>query len=237
MIKHEGSRVRAHLGMHGGEAGGGRIVERLTLSQFRAEQREKRRLDRSAVRDFVEGARAEDGRRVLRAIEALKERGIWKKAMRAIGKVDDVPDEFRERFLHVWLFKGDHIRSEVGDDLTLLDGLRSLLPRYRGLALILFRGDSMCNRRRRTYGASWTESIEVAQQYAEGIWRTFKGGSVLLETRAPPEAVICAPAMFDDRYAEREYIVDRRRLSAVKVVQRFSQLDLKEPTSIANGPP
>ena len=100
--------------------------------------------------------------------------------MRAIAKVDDVPNEFRERFLRgPWLVEGDHIRSEVSDDLILLDGLWSLLPRYRGPALILFRGDSMYNRQRRTYGVSWTESIEVARQYAErGLWRTFKGGSV-----------------------------------------------------------
>lgn len=216
-------------------------MERLTLNQFRAEQREKRRLERSVVRDFVEGARAGDECRVARAFEAFEEERVlhgWKKGMRAIAKVDDVPIEFRERFLRgPWLVKGDHIRQEVLNDRILLDALRSLLPHYRGPARTLFRGDSMYNRQRRTYGPSWTESIEVARQYAEGTWRTFKGGSVLLETRAPPEAVICAPAMFDDRYAEREYIVDRRRLSAVKVVQRFSQLDLKEPTSMANGPP
>ena len=89
----------------------------------------------------------------------------------------------------------------------------------------------MYNRQRRTYGVSWTESIEVARQYAErGLWRTFKGGSVLLEAMAPPEAIVCAPAMFEDPYAEQEYVVDRRRLTGVKVVQRFSQLgaDLRQ---------
>jgi hypothetical protein len=42
----------------------------------------------------------------------------------------------------------------------------------------------------------------------------------LLETAAPPEAIICAPAMFGDRYTEEEYVVDRRR---IKVVQRLSR--------------
>jgi hypothetical protein len=83
----------------------------------------------------------------------------------------------------------------------------------------LFRGDSMYNRRRRTCGLAWTESIEVARQYAEqGFCRTCEGGSILLETTAPPEAIICATAMFGDRYAEQEYVVDRRRLTGVKVV-------------------
>jgi hypothetical protein len=34
--------------------------------------------------------------------------------------------------------------------------------------------------------------------------------------------------MFDDCYAEQEYIVDRRRLTGISVVQRFSQLKLDE---------
>jgi AraC-like DNA-binding protein len=121
---------------------------------WKARQLEDRRLERSAIRDFVEGARAGDGHRVLRAIEAFETSVLdgWKKGMRAIAKVDDVPNEFRERFLRgPWLVEGDHIRSEVSDDLILLDGLWSLLPRYRGPALILFRGDSIYNRRRRTY--------------------------------------------------------------------------------------
>jgi hypothetical protein len=195
----------------------------------RLAQLEDRRLERSAIREFVEGARAGDGYRFLRAIEAFETRVLygWKKGMRAIAKIHDVPNEFRERFLRgPWLVLGDHIRSEVGDDLILLDGLRSLLPRYRGPTRILFRGDSIYNRQRRTYGASWTESIDVARQYAQqGFWRTFEGGSVLVTTTAPPEAIICAPAIFDDCYAEQEYIVDRRRLTGIKVVQRFSQLD------------
>ena len=52
----------------------------------------------------------------------------------------------------------------------------------------------------------------------QGFCRTCEGGSILLETMAPPEAIICAPAMFGDRYAEQEYVVDRRRLTGVKVV-------------------
>ena len=71
--------------------------------------------------------------------------------MRTIAKVDDVPDEFREGFLRgPMLQDGDHLRSEVGNDLILIDGLRPLLPRYNGPARTLFRSESMYGRRRRT---------------------------------------------------------------------------------------
>ena len=44
-----------------------------------------------------------------------------------------------------------------------------------------------------------------------------------LKTEAPIEAVICSPAMLDDRYGEAEYLVDRRRLRQVDIAERFSQ--------------
>ena len=45
--------------------------------------------------------------------------------------------------------------------------------------------------------------------------------SVLLETLAPRDAIVCAPALLGDHYGEIEYVVDRRRLAAVKVIGRF----------------
>jgi len=46
---------------------------------------------------------------------------------------------------------------------------------------------------------------------------------VLLKTEAPAEAVICSPMIVNDGYGEQEYLVDRRRLSRVDVVERFPQ--------------
>jgi len=60
------------------------------------------------------------------------------------------------------------------------------------------------------------------------FWQTYKGGSVILETAAPPEAVICAPFLIDNRYGEDEYIVDRRHLGTVRVVARFPQKSFEE---------
>ena len=60
------------------------------------------------------------------------------------------------------------------------------------------------------------------------LWQPSRGGSVLLETYAPADVIICAPALLDDRYAEEEYIIDRRRLRAVRVIERFSQRDFPE---------
>lgn len=102
--------------------------------------------------------------------------------------------------------------------------LRVLLPPYRGLAVTLFRGDGARNCRRRTYGLSWTSERAVAEDFAKRDWRTTEGGSVVLQTLASPDAILCAPYLHDDRYGENEYLIDRRRLSCVTVLQRFPQL-------------
>ena len=49
----------------------------------------------------------------------------------------------------------------------------------------------------------------------------FRWGSVLLDALAPREAIVCAPGLLDDRYGEQEYVVDRRRLKAITVIERF----------------
>jgi hypothetical protein len=65
----------------------------------------------------------------------------------------------------------------------------------------------------------------VAEGFANGIWRTFEGGSVLLQTTAAPSAIICAVG---DNSSETEYLVDRRALDAVTVLQRLGQLSIDE---------
>jgi hypothetical protein len=127
----------------------------------------------------------------------------------------------------VWVEHGDHIRSEVDDDLVLNKALWSLLPRYIGPApLTLYRGEALGNRSRRTYGQAWTTDVEVARNVALGTFRSFEGGSVLLKTTASGQAIISAPAHGEDRYREQEYLVDRQRLGCVEFVERSTQVSV-----------
>ena len=181
-------------------------------------------MNSQAVRDFVMSAASGDVPRMLDAIYdgGLDYREGWPRAMRAVSRFKSVPSSIRETFLRVYIREGDHIRLQC-DDLALADGLRVLLPRYRGPARRLYRGESFRNRCRRTYGLSWSASRDVARQFANRYYRSSDGGSVLLEGFASRSAIICAPALIDDRYGEEEFIVDRRRLSAVRVAERFAQ--------------
>jgi hypothetical protein len=193
-----------------------------------AQETEARRIEHALVRDFVKGAHEGDGSLLVSAIGRLEDEfpRSWPAAMRAITRGPGVPIGTRRAFLLFWIGRGDHLRGECrGHELTLADGLKALLPRYTGPALTLYRGESTANRRRRTYGLSWSATAEVGRAYATGRFhRTSEGGSVLLEAQVFPDAIICAPVEIDDRYGEQEYVVDRRRLRSVKVIERFSQM-------------
>ncbi|PWE52756.1 hypothetical protein DEM27_28535 [Metarhizobium album] len=148
------------------------------------------------------------------AFEAIEARMLFARAFRAIAGLS-ASDEMRNAFLGIWENDGESLRSN-SDDLSLIDGLRVLLPVYTGPGLKLYRGCSWPNRCRRTYGMSWSSRLDVATAFAESRKDRYRGGSVLLEAYAPPKAIICALALFSDRYDEAEYVVDRRRLLAVK---------------------
>jgi hypothetical protein len=109
-----------------------------------------------------------------------------------------------------------------------------------GPAMTLFRGDSGYNRRRRTYGLSWSSDRVVAESFATGLYQTFDAGSVLLEVNAPTEAIICAPGPHDNRYGESEFLVDRRCLTGVRVYNAIRsancELDLAARFQVALRP-
>lgn len=169
-------------------------------------------------------------------LSSLDRVGAWRPRLKAVSRLPCVLPAVRDWFLGVWVEHGDHIRSEVNDDLILFDGLRALLPIYDGPALKLYRGDSAYNRRCRSYGPSWTIHRDVADGFACGWWRTFQGGSVVLETIAPPEAILCAPHLLgDEGMDEGEFIVDRRRLCTVCVVQRYDQVGADRVPTVAGA--
>jgi hypothetical protein len=105
-------------------------------SSFKAEEQEFRkaisegkRKERKAIETFVEGAERGDSNLLCSGIDLVEQSCVWRRAFRAVAK-HAVPMDLRIGFARVWLNSGDHIRSEVGDDLILIGGLKALLPPY-----------------------------------------------------------------------------------------------------------
>ena len=63
----------------------------------------------------------------------------------------------------------------------------------------------------------------MAETFAQGGVKDCIGGTILLETIAPMEAIVCVPDDHVDEVhdGEAEYLVDRRRLGNVAVMKRY----------------
>ena len=161
----------------------------LELHPLAAERQEK---ERTAVQDFVEGALACDGPKIATAVSCLYDNpSALRAAFRRIARESAVPIRTRKAFAGLWEEKR-HFRTEIGDGLLLVAGLRALMPPYRSGAFVIYRGDSVTNHKRRTYGASWSRSRSIADQHAQR-WAMYQPeGAVLLQATARREAIICA---------------------------------------------
>lgn len=181
------------------------------------------RAAQTEVDRFIQAVLSGDTAGLRSTISSLSESGSLNAAFRRLVRRDQrAHDDVRTEFAAHWKLWGDVLRDDLNDDLLLIDGLRLLLPAYEGSTTTLFRGDSARNRRRRTYGLSWSGSLEIARDFAVSVARRYEGGSVLLQVDAPPSAIVFSPGMQHDMHGEDEFVLDRRFLSTVTVVERFA---------------
>ena len=103
----------------------------MDYAEFQRIKKADRHAHRNAVKAFVEGVRTGDFELFWSGPELVEQHCVFKAAFRAVAK-HSAPMEFRNRFSRIWQLDGDHVRSEVNDDRTLIEGLRVLLPPYTG---------------------------------------------------------------------------------------------------------
>jgi hypothetical protein len=154
---------------------------------------------------------------------ALQEVGRSKTAFQFLADVKrDFSDKARTTFHVMWTECGHRIRREVGDDVVLLDALRRVLPVYSGTSVHLYRGETWVDFSRQRHGMSWSNDINIARMFARGRNALDPGGGVLIESIAPPDAIISGPSGGPGAAAEEfEYVVDRRRLNEVRQLAKF----------------
>lgn len=211
-------------------------MEPFDLRAAFARQRKNNRL--GAAR-FVEACKSGDVEALIQAASFLHDETLdgWRLAMLKVGRLPAVSAEIRLAFLNVWI-ESKTLAAHIGSRRALADALRVLMPcDYRGTELRLYRGASWPERRRRRYGFSWTRDREIALSFAEphaGIMPDIDreaemraremarqwGGGVVLETIAPPDAILLVREP-EDYYDESEVVVDPFRLRGVTVAERL----------------
>jgi hypothetical protein len=143
----------------------------------------------------------------------------WSLAMAKVAKLERVSPEIQNAFLGVWT-ESKMLALNVGRRATLAKALRLLLPGPRPTAPVrLYRG-ARDKPGRRVHGFSWSAERAIAERFAENN-RGPELGAVLLETLAPPEAVLHVRENIEGYYAESEYIVDPYALKRVRVIARY----------------
>lgn len=157
-------------------------------------------------------------------LKACYEEGQSRKIFQLLSSVGDLNQEARTGFLSICIESGHHIRREVGDDVVLLDALRQLLPRYEGSGVTLYRGEPWRDYINHQHGVSWSSDREAAVIYARGLNAAYPGGGVLLESSVSADAILSAAQTGGVCEWEHEYLVDRRKLTNITVLERFPEI-------------
>ncbi len=158
----------------------------------------------------------------------------WKRVFRRLLKLPTPSPDMQRAFEQLWM-EHKYMAPAVGDHRLVVAVARKLLTPYCGPAVRLFRGTHRQERQWHQYGLSWTADRVAAERFAEPIHGS---DGVVLETLALPPAIIhqmnypkpitdqeragilreCPDAHFDEYHDEREYLVDRKFLTAVIAV-------------------
>jgi hypothetical protein len=162
----------------------------------------------------------------------------WRTALPQIAKLRKVSPDMQQMFLSVWRETKTYAIAVVKHPL-LCRALRVMFPPYTGPAVRLFRGE--WSGEAPQYGLAWTDDYATAERFARD-YSELPSGSVILETVAPPAAIIAKMEYpdpvtdaereeilrehpntdFNEYHDESEFVVDYRELQVVTVVQRFN---------------
>jgi hypothetical protein len=203
--------------------------------EMRTQLLKERRQARKAAEVFARVCREGDAENLYNAHLLLNECfDAWRPAMAKVAKLPRVSPEIQCAFLNIWI-ESKMLPLRVGHRPTMAAALRMLMPgNYSGLPLVLYRGASGNERRRRYYGFSWSTDIDLARPFAEN-WAqpmpaNYTGApceGVILQTVAPPESVLLIRKP-EDYYDEGEVIVDPYKIGKVEVVERLGPVNKVE---------
>jgi hypothetical protein len=141
----------------------------------------------------------------------------WRRAMTKVAKLKRVSQDIQDAFVPIWV-EHKMLPLDVGNRPILAKALSVLMPGVNvGRPLTVYRGTSSHERRRRIYGFSWTVDVTVARGFAQH-WGQAGSRGVLLETQAPPDALLLMREP-ENYYDEGEVVVDPYRLGRIKLIE------------------
>jgi hypothetical protein len=177
--------------------------------------------------DFAFAITSGDDRVINFCLYVARKRNILVPLFETLIKQTAPSMQTREAFHQAWIEQGLYIREDFAVDPLLPDVLRNFLPGYSGAPVELFRGERGSNHEARAYGVSWTSKRDIAQMFARGLNLCPQTGSVVVHAVAPACAILAAPRpdATGSKLEESEYVVDRRALGVIDVLERYPPRD------------
>jgi hypothetical protein len=164
---------------------------------------------------------AADARPMNYCLYEARRRGVLRGVFHRLASMPAPSARVKTAFHSAWVTQGLWWRDNLNDDDLLLDVMRKFMPGYTGPPLELFRGERWSNHESGKYGLSWTTERSIAEMFARGLNDCEVTGGVLLRTIAGPDAIIAVPNDHSQYLGESEYVVDRRELHDVEVLERL----------------
>ena len=144
----------------------------------------------------------------------------WREKAGELPMVKEFDTEFRLAFHSYWTVAGHHIRKQIDDDKTVLKLLRSVLPKYAGPCLVLFRGENLDRWNQQAVGFCWSPNLAVETMFGRGL-NSIGSGGVLLKCNAALEAIIAGPGSHSTYLQENEYTLDPTKVSKIELLEQF----------------
>lgn len=123
-----------------------------------------------------------------------------------------------------WIWKGHHIREQIGNDDLTTRFLRHILPKYEGPSMQLYRGENVDRWENQIIGFSWTPKIKTATMFARGLQARGKGG-VLLSCACKADWIISGPNKHSEWLAEQEYTLEPGLLRNIETIGSYPPID------------
>lgn len=154
-------------------------------------------------------------------LNAIHKRSRWVEFLNTILKDGSATPALKEAFHLKWIESGHFIREKVNNDEILTKLLVTLLPKYEGEAVTIYRGKNEDRFNSGSIGFCWTQDREVAEMFGSGL-NACKSRGMLLQAHAPIKAIIAGPNAHSRYLGEHELTVDPKMLEDITIIKFYS---------------
>lgn len=153
-------------------------------------------------------------------LEHVHKEARWIEFLAEVQASNSISNELKEAFHSRWVEIGHLIRKQVRNDDMLKILLKTLLPKYAGQALTLYRGENEKRFNSGEIGFCWTTELHVAEMFGRGL-NACRSRGFLLQAHAPVRSIISGPNDHSRYLGENEFTIDPALLEDIQIINYY----------------